>query len=160
MNVFIALKGTHFWFLLFMFQWFLVNILYTFWWMTVVILKLGIMDQCTHKIDLIKYVWVSDQHFMVQWFFPSICKTIWWRNIILRIMAKCDTKIGLINYMWQQCLLLSAGPAIKTRQNSLTGPATFSGVKLDSNSSWNREKWQPGREEWWRTITTFFIQFK
>ena len=50
-------------------------------------------------------------------------------------MAQCDTKIGLINYMWQQCLLLSAGPARQTRQNSLIGPATFSGVKLDSNSS-------------------------
>ena len=41
-NVFIALKGIHFWFLLFMFQWFLVNILYTF-----------LMDDChyTHTWD-------------------------------------------------------------------------------------------------------------
>ena len=29
---------------------------------------LGIMDQCHSKIDLVKYMWVSDLYFMVHWF--------------------------------------------------------------------------------------------
>ena len=31
---------------------------------------LGIMDQCDTKIDIIKYMWVSDLYFMVQWLCP------------------------------------------------------------------------------------------
>ena len=100
--------------------------------MTVIILILGIMDQCTQNIDLIH---MCGSVTYISWPSDVFLLSVRQRNIILRIMAQCDTKIGLINYMWQQCLLLSAGPARHTRQNSLTGPATFSGVKLDSNSS-------------------------
>ena len=35
------------------------------WWRNVV---LGIMDQCDTKIDLLKYMWVSDLYFMGHWF--------------------------------------------------------------------------------------------
>ena len=35
------------------------------WWRNVV---LGIMDQCHSKIDLVKYMWVSDLYFVVHWF--------------------------------------------------------------------------------------------
>ena len=28
----------------------------------------GIMDQCDSKINLVKYMWVSDLYFMVHWF--------------------------------------------------------------------------------------------
>ena len=37
----------------------------TIWWRNVV---LGIMDQCHSKIDLVKYMWVSDLYFMIHWF--------------------------------------------------------------------------------------------
>ena len=30
------------------------------------------MDQCDSKIDLVKYMWVSDLYFMVHWFLPYI----------------------------------------------------------------------------------------
>ena len=38
----------------------------TIWWINVV---LGIMAQCDTKIDLIKYMWVSDLYFLVHWFY-------------------------------------------------------------------------------------------
>ena len=41
-----------------------LNILETVWWRNVI---LGIMDQFDTKIDLMKYIWVSDLYFMVQW---------------------------------------------------------------------------------------------
>ena len=34
------------------------------WWRNVIF---GIMDQCDTKIDLLKYMWVSDLYFMVHW---------------------------------------------------------------------------------------------
>ena len=43
----------------------LLHVLTTIWWRNVV---LGIMDQCDTKIDLVKYMWVSDLYFMVYWF--------------------------------------------------------------------------------------------
>ena len=43
----------------------LLHILKTIWWRNVV---LGIMDQCDLKIELVKYMWVSDIYFMVHWF--------------------------------------------------------------------------------------------
>ena len=43
----------------------LLHILKTIWWRNVV---LGIMDQCHSKINLVKYMWVSDLYFMVHWF--------------------------------------------------------------------------------------------
>ena len=43
----------------------LLHILKTVWWRNVV---LGIMDQGDTKIDLLKYMWVSDLYFMVHWF--------------------------------------------------------------------------------------------
>ena len=33
----------------------------------------GIMDQCDTKIDLVKYIWVSDLYFMVHWFCLISC---------------------------------------------------------------------------------------
>ena len=42
-----------------------LHILKTIWWRSVV---LGIMDQCDSKIDLLRYMWVSDLSFMVHWF--------------------------------------------------------------------------------------------
>ena len=44
----------------------LLHILKTIWWRNVV---LGIMDHCDSKIDLVKYMWVSDLYFMVHWFY-------------------------------------------------------------------------------------------
>ena len=44
----------------------LLNSLKTVWWRNVV---LGIMDHCDSKIDLVKYMWVSDLYFMVHWFY-------------------------------------------------------------------------------------------
>ena len=44
----------------------LLHILKTIWWRNIV---LGIMDQCDSKIDLVKYMWVSDLYFMVHWFY-------------------------------------------------------------------------------------------
>ena len=44
----------------------LLNILKTTWWRNGV---LGLMDQCDSKIDLVKYMWVSDLYFMVHWFY-------------------------------------------------------------------------------------------
>ena len=38
----------------------------TIWWRNVV---LGIMDHCDSKIDLVKYMWISDLYFMVHWFY-------------------------------------------------------------------------------------------
>ena len=29
-----------------------------------------------------------------------ILKTIGWRNVVLRIMDQCDSKIDLVKYMW------------------------------------------------------------
>ena len=43
----------------------LLHILKTIWWRNVV---LGIMDQCNSKINLVKYMWISDLYFMVHWF--------------------------------------------------------------------------------------------
>ena len=43
----------------------LLHILKTIWWRNV----LGIMDQCDSRIDLVKYMWVSDLYFMVHWFY-------------------------------------------------------------------------------------------
>ena len=43
----------------------LLHILKTVWLRNVVF---GIMDQCDTKIDLLKYMWVSDLYFMVHWF--------------------------------------------------------------------------------------------
>ena len=42
----------------------LLNILKAIWCRNVV---LGIMHQCDTKIDLLKYMWVSDLYFMVHW---------------------------------------------------------------------------------------------
>ena len=44
----------------------LLHILKTVWWGNIV---LGILDHCDSKIDLVKYVWVSDLYFMVHWFY-------------------------------------------------------------------------------------------
>ena len=44
----------------------LPHILKTIWWRNIV---LGIMDQYDSKIDLIKYMWVSDLYFMVHCFY-------------------------------------------------------------------------------------------
>ena len=43
----------------------LVLIWKTVWWRNIIF---GIMDQCDTKIDLVKYMWVSDLYFMVHWF--------------------------------------------------------------------------------------------
>ena len=39
----------------------------TVWWRNIVYV-FGIMDQCNTKINLVKYMWVSDLYFMVHWF--------------------------------------------------------------------------------------------
>ena len=44
----------------------LLHILKTIWWRNVLF---WIMDQCDSKIDLVKYMWVSDLYFMVHWFY-------------------------------------------------------------------------------------------
>ena len=44
----------------------LLHILKTIWWRNVV---LRIMGHCDSKIDLVKYMWVSDLYFMVHWFY-------------------------------------------------------------------------------------------
>ena len=44
----------------------LLHILKTIWWRNVVF---RIMDHCDSKIDLVKYMWVSDLYFMVHWFY-------------------------------------------------------------------------------------------
>ena len=66
------------------------------------------MDEC-HIWDN-RYVWHKDwplKMFIGQWpiflgqvILLNILKIVWWRNIILGIMDQCDTKIGLIKYMW------------------------------------------------------------
>ena len=48
----------------------LFHILKTIWWRNVVF---GIMDQCDTKIDLLKYMWVSDLYFMGRWFCLYYC---------------------------------------------------------------------------------------
>ena len=45
----------------------------TIWWRNIVF---GIMDQCDTKIDLVKYMWVSDLYFMVHWFCRISCHTL------------------------------------------------------------------------------------
>ena len=44
----------------------LLHILKTIWWRNV---SLRIMDHCDSKIDIVKYMWVSDLYFMVHWFY-------------------------------------------------------------------------------------------
>ena len=44
----------------------------TIWWRNIVF---GIMDQCDTKIDLVKYMRVSDLYFMVSWFCLMCCHT-------------------------------------------------------------------------------------
>ena len=44
----------------------LLHILKIIWWRNV---GFGIIDQCDSKIDLVKYMWVSDLYFMVYWFY-------------------------------------------------------------------------------------------
>ena len=48
----------------------LLHILKTIWWTNIVF---GIMDQCDTKINLVKYMWVSDLYFMVHWFCLISC---------------------------------------------------------------------------------------
>ena len=43
----------------------LFHILKTIWWRNIVF---GVMDQCDIKIDLVKYMWVSDLYIMDHWF--------------------------------------------------------------------------------------------
>ena len=72
MNIIVGISVPHTLTLLSICQWpifygpaILLHILKIIWWRNVV---LGIMDQCDSKIDLVKYMWVSDLYFMVHWF--------------------------------------------------------------------------------------------
>ena len=51
----------------------LLHILKTIWWRNFVF---GIMDKWDAKIDLVKYMWVSDIHFMVHWFCLISCHRV------------------------------------------------------------------------------------
>ena len=61
----------------------LLHILKIIWWRNAV---LGIIDQCDSKIDLVKYMWVSDLYFMVPWFCLYHCYR---RKSFLYIMKWC-----------------------------------------------------------------------
>ena len=90
----------------------LFNILKTIWWRNVI---LGKMGQCDSKIDLMKYMLVSDLYFIVQW----LCLIPWrlfdagksfsvtqrfcltWFHRWISIHTWCsDTLIDLIKYMY------------------------------------------------------------
>ena len=58
----------------------LLHILKTISWRNIVF---GIMDQCDSKIDLVKYMWVSDLFSMVHWFyFISLSDLFLWNGAV------------------------------------------------------------------------------
>ena len=72
--------------------------------------KTYLMDECSTWDN--QSIWHEDWPHKIlyvgQWPIHVFCGpvillnilTVWWRNIILGIIDECDTKIGLISYIW------------------------------------------------------------
>ena len=64
----------------------------TIWWRNVV---LGVTDHCDSKIDLVKYMWVSDLYFMVHWFYFVIVRLELFLYIELLLYVKKWHRLGV-----------------------------------------------------------------
>ena len=75
------------------------KILKTIWWRNVV---LGIMDHCDSKIDLVKYMLVSDLYFMVHWFY-----LISWSDKLFLYIKKWH-RLGISVPLWALALVITS----------------------------------------------------